>query len=688
MRNRVIHGWRGWLAGLAVLLVSLFVLPPSTGFVNAFEPGKNLIWALLLAVLARLAARSRTQPTSWFLLGGALLLWMIGRTLARPLPLREITVLAGWLMPLLFLLVAARLEPDEDDHMVLGWLLLVAGGIQATLMLLQYAGLDPFFSATTGTVDYRPARMIGTIGYQNQAAEFLALSLAGLFLLRRITLSAGLLSSVILFAVLLTANRGCILGLAVAGGAVLICVGLSRQVSRRRLVVMLGGAVSLMVLAVALMPATRSRLWEVVVAPQESAAVASRLNMARMGLEMIRERPLVGWGAGEYAYQYLERLGGLLPAEKSIGVLASVVYAREAHNDAIQFGAEFGLPALVVAGCLLVLLLVSGLRQLRPDAGREQGGSQEPEAASSAGRRMLAALVIHVIVFMSVTSSFSFTWQTCMAGPMAGLLLGWNAGGVSRPSVLHNRLHAFFSVFATVCVLGLLLLHARALVLEWRFSRAMEQGDLNRAERVIGRHDYRHQALLGAAFAKAGELERAGTHLESAIQGWQDVLLFNNLGHVYAAQGRWRGALPVYQAWARTGIRHDEALWNLAITHERLGDLQSAAATRLRKHALFPKRSKNEELMQTVVLLVRVGKLDSAQTLLAEFERRCARVQAGWTAEWENLAGALLLRRQQPQAAAQRFRRALKMNPALESARRNLDNLERSHLGPPLPAGN
>ena len=128
----MIHGWRGWLAGLAVLLVSLFVLPPSTGFVNAFEPGKNLIWALLLAVLARLAARSRTQPTSWFLLGGALLLWMIGRTLARPLPLREITVLAGWLMPLLFLLVAARLEPDEDDHMVLGWLLLVSGVIQAT----------------------------------------------------------------------------------------------------------------------------------------------------------------------------------------------------------------------------------------------------------------------------------------------------------------------------------------------------------------------------------------------------------------------------------------------------------------------------------------------------------------------------------------------------------------------------
>ena len=151
--------------------------------------------------------------------------------------------------------------------MVLGWLLLVAGGIQATLMLLQYAGLDPFFSATTGTFDYRRAddrhhRL------PESGGGVLALSLAGLFLLRRITLSAGLLSSVILFAVLLTANRGCILGLAVAGGAVLICVGFSRQVSRRRLVVMLGGAVSLMVLAVALMPATRSRLWEVVVAPQ------------------------------------------------------------------------------------------------------------------------------------------------------------------------------------------------------------------------------------------------------------------------------------------------------------------------------------------------------------------------------------------------------------------------------------
>lgn len=673
-----------------MLLVSLLVLPPSAGFVNAFEPGKQLAWALLLAVLTRLAARSRAQPPSWLALGGALLLlWMAGRTLARPLPLREITVLASWLMPLVFCLTAARLDPTEDDHERLGRLLLAAGGIQAALMLLQRFGLDPFFADTTSAFTYRPARMIGTIGYQNQAAELLALCLAGLFLLRRVTLPAVILSLVILLAALLTANRGCILGLAAAGGVLLMGMSFSGRLSRLRLGLIWGAAALVLAMAVALVPETLSRFRELVVAPEKSTAVASRLYMARLGLNMICERPLVGWGAGEYAYQYLERLGTLLPEEKTNRVLESVVYAREAHNDAIQFGAEFGLPALAAVGSVLGLMLLSVLRQLRPPCPEErrgQGRARVPEAAPPAGRWARPAALVYVVVFMTVSASFSFTWQTCMAGPLAGLLLGWMAGGGPRPPAYRNRLHAAGGAVAAAGVLGLLLMHARTLALEWRFTRAMEVGDLNRAERVIGRHDYRHQALLGAAFAKAGDLGRAETHLKTSMQGWQDVLSLNNLGHVYAAQGRWRDALPVYQAWSRTGIRHDEALWDLAVIHEKLGDLPAAAATRLRKHALFPEKSKNDELMQTVVLLVRIDELDPAQKLLTAFEQRCGRINAGWTPEWENLAGALLLRRQQPGAAAQRFRRALEMNPALESARRNLEKLERSKPMPPLSA--
>ena len=672
------------------MAVSLLVLPPSTGFVNAFEPVKQMAWALLLAVLTLLAARSRAQPPSWLALGGALLLWMAGRTLARPLPLREITVLASWLMPLVFCLTAARLDPTDDDHEILGRLLLAAGGIQAALMLLQRFGLDPFFADTTAAFTYRPARMIGTIGYQNQAAELLALCLAGLFLLRRVTLSAGILSPVILLAALLTANRGCILGLAAAGGVLLMSMSLSGRLSRLMLGLIWGAAALVLALAVALAPEPLSRFRELVVAPEKSAAVVSRLSMARLGLNMICERPLVGWGAGEYAYQYLERLGTLLPEEKTHRVLESVVYAREAHNDAIQFGAEFGLPALAAVGSILGLLLVSGLRQLHPPCPEEErrdlGRARVPEAVPPAGRWARPAAVVYVVVFMTVSASFSFTWQTCMAGPLAGLLLGWMAGGGPRPSAFRNRLHAAGGAVAAAGVLGLLLVHARALALEWRFARAMEAGDLSRAERVIGRHDYRHQALLGAALAKAGDLGRAETHLKASMQGWQDVLSLNNLGHVYAAQGRWRDALPVYQAWSRTGIRHDEALWNLAVTHEKLGDLPAAAATRLRKHALFPGKSKNDELLQTVVLLVRLDELDSAQKLLSAFEHRCGRMHTGWTPEWENLAGALLLRRQQPGAAAHRFRRALEMNPALESARRNLEKLERGRPMPPLPA--
>ena len=74
---------------------------------------------------------------------------------------------------------------------------------------------------------------------------------------------------------------------------------------------------------------------------------AERLQMLRVGLRMIRDKPWTGVGPGrvEEAYTTYLAPGEPVPA-----------YHGHLHNNFLQFGAEFGLPVLVAALYALVIL--------------------------------------------------------------------------------------------------------------------------------------------------------------------------------------------------------------------------------------------------------------------------------------------------------------------------------------------
>lgn len=540
--------------------------------VGHFLPIGLLPWGLLAWMAAR------TVLAVW---GGA---WAAMADAARPL--------AAWATPLVVFALAARLPWSAAGRLGLARTVVLLGVAEACLMVLQRFGLDPLFGETTRTIAYGPGRMIGTVGYQNQAAEFLGVALCCVPVAWRNRWARGGVAAVLAGTMLLTANRGALLGLGVVAIAAVVRWGWG---TRRRALLWGLPAGLLMAAGLALaVPETRARLAELT-APGRSEAVQSRGWMARVAVSLWRDNPVCGAGAGAYEREYVDRLGALLPEEKSHALLRSIVWAREAHCDLLQFGAEFGW-----IGLAMLAAFGAALWRTR---------RHTPEDASA-----LAA-----VLFLSVCSLFSFSWQTTLAAPTVALWLGAVRG---RESV-EDRIR-----FAPGGLLGV----AAAVLLLWA-------------------------ALMPTDVARTSPAELA----EQA-----DALL---------REGRAEESLAIWQRLVRSGLLYEVALHGESRALESLGRLSEAAQTEDWRFTKFAPQFTDAQLYRLCVLQMQTGDHGRAGYIARLFWRRCHILYDDaerWTPEWANLLGAALLAAGRPDDARPYFLDALARNPDLETARRNL----------------
>lgn len=661
---------RALFAGLAVWVCSLAHVPARILALNSFDPPKRLVWAgvALLAACCWRGRVSRGSGQVW-LAGALLAAWMLGRTLLKAGFPAEVEVLFTWLLPLILFLLAAACALPEGRSRVLGYCLLAAGVVQAVIMMLQRFGVDPFFAETTRLMPYAPARMLGTVGYQNQAAEFLALSMAGFFMIPwRHRKSAAPVLLIIFTAILLTANRGALLGCLGAGIAAAFAYrrhmpeGKSRLSTGARVGACLLGGV---LLACFFVPELSGRL-KALVLFREHAATASRMWMWKVAAEMICEQPLLGWGAGEYAFQYLVRLGNLLPLEKGHALLQGLVYAREAHNDFLQFTVEFGF-----IGLLLLLAGFAGIGRLifqYRNVLRVEDG-ERPDV-----------WVVYVLVFMAVASAFSFSWQTSLGGPLAGLLLGWGvacmADVVRHPECnLKRPAHDRIRICAQAGMIGmtgiLFVWFAWSTWMNQALAHSIHYGTPDSIKRMLPGFVGRPWALWGAAIAEQGRSREACDVLLDVRMRYLEPALWNNLGNVLAAEGRWAEAHAVYEEWAKSGILYFDALSNLSIAKEQLGDLHGAHHFLAVRMSLWPEPTP-KDVGRLAVLRMKSGDAEKAYHGIWRFYRFWRDEGAETLAEMENLSGAACMMMQDYEQAETHFSRALSHQPALSSARRNL----------------
>lgn len=659
--------WLAIAAGLAVGLSTFAFFPARWDALNYFDPPKRLIWALLALFLAmtwRPPACRVLQRMAWITLG--LALWMVVRTWVRPRPLAELETLCIWLLPVLLFGLSLGSNRAQVLNQI-GQVLVVAGLVQAGLMVLQRLGWDPMFGAITTELAYKPGRMIGTIGYQNQAVDFLALTVAGAFWAFESAKLRGIYAALIFLVVGLAGNRGGILAL-VAAGLVALPLAIEWRKPRTRKqwlhgATVAGGAGLAMVAWLWLVPETTGRFREAITGMQDSPAVGSRVWMVRVGGALLVERPWMGWGAGEFALQYLDRLGEVLPAAKTHRTLQTVVFAREAHNDHLQFAVEFGL-----IGWLGLTTLAGGMALL---AWRIRRVSP----ASAAGLALVG-------VYMAVAALFSFPWQTSMAGPLAALLLGLGCARAGEPlsapfsparSLAPRRVAAAKTVWSAVaCALLAWFLCDAWLVCA--VPRRLARGDVAVAKKGIPPWGDRYRALVGAAYAAQEAWPEAERELRAALGGYVDAILWNNLGHVYARQGKWAEARELYRRWVASGVNHADALLNLSVASEQAGQIPVAAEALEDYARLFP-RLGVDQIKRLAVLQYQAGAVDKAGKTLARYARIWSAEPPATVATFENLSGAIALAKGNPGRARERFRRALELDPGLESARRNIEGL-------------
>ena len=738
------------IVSFIVFIISLAFVAPHLTALNYFDPIKRLLWAVLLVSIAVVGLRGRAKrqagcegessnvvpmstPASSLQSSGEttglysgnygslcllpavlLVVWLIIRTLFRAHPFVELEVLMSWLLPLL-LFIAGLMVRSQNGRSWFARLIVIAGLMQAVILSAQYFGYDLFFSATTASFGRDAWKMVGTIGYQNQGVDFVAICAAFLFIgVRSVTIRSGLFIA-IAGVVWMAENRGGIIALVAAVFVshlmfVYWTVGRSRRQTQHdclkcspgvspgngtkdtgvdtgatfKIIGVSACIIAILVLLSISFPSATTRFREVFQDYRNSTAVQSRLVLGQVAINMFREKPLIGHGAGEYAFQYIDRLGVVYPSEKTHAMLRATVFAREAHNDYLQFACEFGLIGMALLGFLLfaVMRALWRMRLLHPEY-------------------MIAGFF--VIIYMAASSLVSFPWQTSMAGPLAGLMLGLLVGGLSqnnngspwtvRPTFLSENgrerslaeplsygKYQGWPVGRCILIFASLLLfafYAQDAYLNMAVPRAIEAGDIKRAAQIIPSYAHRYQAVVGAAYVKHGDIAKADEFLTKAYSGYRELVLLNNLGNVLSKQGKWNEAQSVYEKWAGAGIgaSHATALSNLSIACEQNGKYSNAATALGYRLTLWPDQQSEKEVIRLSYLWIKAVMYQKALDCLLAREDKCRAARMPASAELENMIGVVYRLMGKLADAEDRFRFALKLNPGLESAIKNLDAL-------------
>ena len=227
--------------------------------------------------------------------------------------------------------------------------LLAGTSLNAALSLAQSRGHSPFRLQTFGTRNETGA-LAGNVGY-------LALSLAlGAVLALGLVLSARSLASraagvgallLFLAGLVVNGNLTAFVSLA-AGGAVLLAARFGR-----RSILAIVAVIAALAAAATLSAPLRQRIAEA--AGMVRAGDWDRLTTYRTGawaaaLDMARERPLLGWGPGTYATEFVpHRLQAEIRAKRRyVNPLLTSSYS-EAHCDYLQAFAETGAPGVLAA---------------------------------------------------------------------------------------------------------------------------------------------------------------------------------------------------------------------------------------------------------------------------------------------------------------------------------------------------
>ena len=322
---------------------------------------------------AREIVRAAPPPARWAALLGAVALVLAAlAALASPRrsmsldTLRTIAVLA-----LLLPLGASRVFPR--GRAALTAIFLGAAAVNAGVAVLQARGLYSPFQLETFGARQETGAFAGNVGYLAITLALAIVVALGVLLVARRPLWRGLAGAALpVFAAGLLVNRNLTALMAVLAGTVVLLA----LRFRRRAALPVGAAALAVAVAVAAYPPLRHRAQELAAAArtrQWDALVSFRGGPWAAAVEMTRERPLLGFGPGTFAAEYVpHRLAAEIRAKRRyVSPLVTSSYA-ESHSDYLQVASDAGVPAALAAigaaGALIAAIVAVAWRRRSPEA--------------------------------------------------------------------------------------------------------------------------------------------------------------------------------------------------------------------------------------------------------------------------------------------------------------------------------
>lgn len=371
-----------WLFGLAAFycLIAMHIYWPNRGGSGFYLPW-NLVGGIFIALLiigAMLFSRPPLATSGFFnlLASGSLILLLPLLWAQQPWLSEALPRLMGLVLGVLAYFALLQIPLDRRWRRRLLMLLLAATVIEALLGLVQYSLLQPGNWMGYNTLKNRP---YGIFQQWNLMASFMATGLAlALYLLsarRPLSrslqwLAAAMLLLAPLLLIVIASRVGLLAALLLSPLQLWMLYRLNRRRAGIALLLLMAG-VSAGLLLVMLNGATRALML-----PEP---IFYRLTYWQEALDMIAERPWLGWGYGHFQHDFLHHFY----TTHSSG-MESVAISHP-HNEILLWGVEGGL--LSLSG---IALIVWGLWRLL----------QRPRALALRQAPWLAALpiLLHMMV--------------------------------------------------------------------------------------------------------------------------------------------------------------------------------------------------------------------------------------------------------------------------------------------------
>lgn len=548
-RIRVLD-WRLWVAGITVLLLPFLFLPPGSPALDHFDACRRVFLALVALLLIFMADPGHLARRAWTMAAASsFALWLVVRGLLAPNVWSGFDALITWLLPAV--MFVAGLATASGKRSV--WILRAFGAgalIQASIMLLQYVGVNPV-PALASVVDNPSVwEMTGTVGTQEQAAAFIALA-GGV---AAFAVSPTRVPFVFLAATAVISVSGCLsVGLcfliasftAFAAWSTRVMefprVGIARMLWPSSLMC------ALVLGAFFLATPMRARLLG---RPPSAPASPGRNNLrsqTNIAQDMLRERTTIGHGPGAWALQHPQRVCAGAEAGESLSTAADWASARETVGDAFRFSSEFGVIGIV----LLLGWMIAVLSHL---------------IAAGEDRLFATAGGIYIFAYVSAYAFVAPAWRAPHIGPPAAFLLGACVAACGKPQNAEHGLgrvtmwlgHVHRAVWRSLAVIVAIWALADA-VLVTRIARIDDTGRATDLVGTLPPWTHRYRALLGDMLVRGERFEDALCALRLAEPGHWSPTLSRNIGACYEHFQQWDKAADTYRRWAETGIDAAEA---------------------------------------------------------------------------------------------------------------------------------